>query len=358
MSTLLVMAGGTGGHVFPALAVARFLRERGVHIVWLGTRAGLEARLVPAAGFDMEWITIRGLRGKGLRQWLVTPFLVLLAMLQTVGVILRRRPAALLGMGGFVAGPGGLVAWLLRRPLVIHEQNAIAGLTNRWLARLADRVLTGFPETFAPARHAVCVGNPVRAEVAALPAPEVRLSARSGRLRLLVVGGSLGAQVFNEVVPQALAGLAPAQRPDVRHQCGRGRREWTEAAYRDAGVDATVTEFLDDMAAAYAWADLVLCRAGAMTIAELAAAGLPAILVPYPHAAGDHQRANATFLARHDAAILLPQPEFTPLRLRELLDELAARRAHLVQMAQRARALARPHATAAVAQACLEVLHA
>jgi UDP-N-acetylglucosamine--N-acetylmuramyl-(pentapeptide) pyrophosphoryl-undecaprenol N-acetylglucosamine transferase len=359
MRTLMVMAGGTGGHVFPALAVASLLRREGVEVVWLGTRRGLEARAVPAAGIDVEWISIRGLRGKGALGWLLAPLRLLIAMGQTVAAVLRRRPDAMLGMGGFVAGPGGLVAWLLRRPLLIHEANAVAGLTNRWLAKLADRVLTGFPRSEGiDEGRAEYVGNPVREDIAALPSPAERLAGRSGALRLLVVGGSQGARAFNEQVPAAIAAMAPAGRPEVRHQCGRGRLEPTRAAYGEAGVPAEVSEFIDDMAAAYAWADLVVCRAGAMTVAELAAAGLPAVLVPYPHAVSDHQTANARFLEAAGAAVLLPEAELTAARLAQELERLGADRGALLTMAERARVVARPQATARVAQICRESMHA
>lgn len=357
MSLMLVMAGGTGGHVFPALAVASRLRERGVDIVWLGTRDGLEARVVPQAGFDIEWISVRALRGKGLWGMVRMPFLVLTAMAQAAGVVLRRRPNALLGMGGFVAGPGGVVAWLLRRPLVIHEANAIAGFTNHMLSYLADRVLTGFPATFGKRKRIAHVGNPVRAEIAALPDPVQRLAARSGPLRLLVVGGSLGASALNEIVPAAAAGLAPGTL-EIRHQCGRGRGSAVEATYRTLGVEARVAEFIEDMAEAYRWADFVVCRAGAMTVAEIAAAGQAALFVPFPFAVSDHQAANAAYLVERGAALMIRQQELTPERLREELRTLAVDRARVLAMAGKARALAMPNATDAVADVCLRVCHA
>ncbi len=356
MSTLLIMAGGTGGHVFPALTVAEDLRNRGVDVVWLGTKSGLEARSVPAAGFDIEWIHIRGLRGKGVWGLIRTPFLLIVAMLQTVGVILRRRPTALLGMGGFVAGPGGLVAWLLRRPLLIHEANAIAGFTNRVLARLSSRVMSGFPDTFPERIHASYVGNPVRAEIALLPDPTTRMSGRSGKLRLLVVGGSQGARVLNELVPLALEGLDPA--PEVWHQSGFGNVEGVRFAYRQRGISAKIQEFIDDMARAYAWADLVICRAGAMTVAETSAAGVATIFVPFPHAVSDHQTANAQYLSRRDAAILIPQPELTVNRLKDTLLHLTNRRDRLLALAHKARTLAKPDAARRVADTCMEVLGA
>ncbi len=356
MSTLLIMAGGTGGHVFPALTVAETLRSRGVNIVWLGTKSGIEARSVPAAGFDIEWISIRGLRGKGLWGLLRMPFLLLTAMLQTTGVILRRRPAALLGMGGFVAGPGGLVAWLLRRPLLIHEANAIAGLTNRILARLGSRVMSGFPDTFPKGVDAEYVGNPIRREIAQLQDPTSRLASHHGELRLLVVGGSQGAKVFNELVPEVVNGLEPM--PEVWHQTGAGNAESVNSAYQRLGLSARVDEFIDDMAQAYGWADVVVCRAGAMTVAEVSAAGVATIFVPFPYAVGDHQTANARYLAKQDAAIVILQQDLTAERLIETLRHLSHERTEIVDMARRARLLARPEAALRVADICMEVLRA
>lgn len=359
---VLIMAGGTGGHVFPGLAVARRLAARRVPIVWLGTRAGIEARAVPASGLpiELEWIEMRGVRGSGLAAWLQLPFRLARAMRQAWRVLRRRRPQVVLSFGGFVSAPGGLIAVLTGTPLVIHEQNAVAGLSNRLLALVADRVLAGFPGAFRRRADVRVVGNPVRREIALLPPPAERLAGRSGRLRLLVIGGSLGAAVFNEIVPQALARLPEAQRPQVWHQCGRGNLAAVESAYREAGAgqDVRVSEFIDDMAQAYEWSDIVLCRAGAMTVAELAASGSAAILVPYPYAVDDHQTANARFLAERGAAVLLPQPQLTPQRLAELLGELAASRAPLIKMASAARAAAVTDADEAVAQACLEVIRA
>lgn len=360
MSGVLIMAGGTGGHVFPGLAVARRLRARDVPVAWLGTRTGLEARIVPAAGLgiDMEWLTIGGVRHKGLRSWLALPWRLANAMREARAVLRRRRPHVVLSMGGFVAGPGGLVAWLTRTPLVIHEQNAIPGLTNKWLAPLARAVLTGFPGALGAGARTRHVGNPVRREIAALTEPRARLAGRTGALRLLVVGGSLGAGVFNDVVPQAVAALTGAARPEVWHQCGRNAAETVKAAYAVVNASARVSEFIDDMAAAYGWADLVLCRAGAMTIAELAAAGVAAILVPYPHAVDDHQTANARFLSGSDAAILLPQAELNAARLGVLLSRFQERRELLMQMARAARSRAMLDADELVARICLETADA
>lgn len=352
MATFLVMAGGTGGHVFPALALAEALRARQHRVVWMGSRDGLEATLVPAAGFPIEWITVAGLRGRGLLGWLLAPFRVLRAVVQALAAMRRVRPQAVIGLGGFASGPGGIAAWLTRRPLLVHEQNAVPGLTNRVLARLADRVFEAFPGSFGSASaRAECVGNPVRAAIAALPAPRARYQDRAGRVRLLVVGGSQGAQALNTVVPQALARLASDQGFEVRHQAGARHADGTRAGYAHAGVNAEVTPFIDDIAAAYAWADLVVCRSGAMTVSELAAVGLAAVLVPYPVAADDHQTMNARWLVTAGAARLLPQSELTPERLAATLTSLAGR-GELLAMAEHGRAIAQLDAVPRLVAAC------
>ncbi|MDQ2695681.1 MAG: undecaprenyldiphospho-muramoylpentapeptide beta-N-acetylglucosaminyltransferase, partial [Pseudomonadota bacterium] len=284
---VMIMAGGTGGHVFPALAVAEWLRRRDVPVVWMGTRRGLEATLVPKAGIPVEWIGVAGLRSSGWRRGLMAPVMLAQALGQAAVALGRCRPRVVLGMGGFVSGPGGLMAWLRRIPLVIHEQNAVAGLTNRWLARFADQVLEAFPDSFPAARHARCTGNPVRQAIADLLPPAARFAGRRGPARLLVVGGSQGALALNQLVPQALARLP--ERPEVWHQAGGRLLEAARTAYAQAGVSARLEPFIDDMAGAYGWADLVLCRAGALTVAELAAAGVGAVLVPFPYAVDDHQ---------------------------------------------------------------------
>ena len=356
MGPVMVMAGGTGGHVFPALAAAQRLRERGAEVFWLGTRKGLEARLVPEQGIAMEWIQVEGLRGSGLKRWLKAPLTLSLALLQAFRVIRRRRPAVALGMGGFAAGPGGLMARLLGVPLVVHEQNKVPGLTNQWLARIATRVFEAFPGSFLPQRNARACGNPVRREIAALAPPAERFAGRSGALRLLVLGGSLGAQALNENLPRALALISRAKRPEIRHQSGRNKLRETRQAYLDAGVAAEVEPFVENMAEAYGWADLVVCRAGALTIAELASCGVPSILVPYPHAVDDHQTRNAGFLASAGAAVLLPQGELTPERLSELLSPLLDDPEKRLSMATAARRLGMPQATCRVADICQEVM--
>jgi UDP-N-acetylglucosamine--N-acetylmuramyl-(pentapeptide) pyrophosphoryl-undecaprenol N-acetylglucosamine transferase len=351
---ILVMAGGTGGHVYPALAVARALQASSRDVVWLGTHRGLESRVVPAAGIDIEWISVKGLRRKGVLAFLTAPLQIGWALLQSLGVILRRRPAAVLGMGGFVSGPGGVAAWLTRRPLVIHEQNAAAGLTNRLLARLARVVLQAFPGSFNSPVIAETVGNPVREDIAAIPPPAERYGGRQGPLRLLVLGGSQGALALNRTVPAALAQLAVELRPVVRHQCGATTFDTAEKAYADCGIDVELLPFIEDMAEVYAWADLVVCRAGALTVAELCAVGLPALFVPYPAAVDDHQTANATPLTEAGAAAIIQESELTSGSLAGLLCEWLQSRETLLRRAQKARRLAAPNALHRITELCLE----
>lgn len=354
---VLIMAGGTGGHVYPALAVAKMLQEQAVPVVWMGTRNGLEARVIPANGIDMEWLSIGGLRGKGKLALALAPFKLALACLQALLILRRVKPRCVLGMGGFVSGPGGLMAILLRIPLVLHEQNAVPGLTNSKLASRADVVLQAFPEAFSESIGAEYVGNPVRQDIMAISAPAERIRMQ-GALRLLVVGGSLGAQALNELVPQALAKLDADKllggAAQVRHQAGGNKRDAAAAAYRNAGVEAQVDGFIEDMAAAYEWADLVICRAGAMTIAEISAAGVASILVPYPHAVDDHQTANALFLAKHKAAVMIPQRELEVEQLAEWLEEYIQNRDGLLQMAETAREHGMPESTQLVVDALLK----
>jgi UDP-N-acetylglucosamine--N-acetylmuramyl-(pentapeptide) pyrophosphoryl-undecaprenol N-acetylglucosamine transferase len=352
--TVLIMAGGTGGHVFPALAIAEALRATR-DIVWLGTRLGIEARLVPAAGYPVEWIEVEGLRGKGLGRWLIAPVRLLKAVAQARQALARRRPGVVLGLGGFASGPGGVAAWLAGAPLVIHEQNAVAGLTNRWLARIATLIAEGFPGSFPAAQRAVYVGNPVRPEIAALPPPRERFGSRSGPIRLFVFGGSQGSLALNRLVPAAVALLPASRRPWVLHQSGAKDSDATASAYREAGVQADVRPFIDDMAAAYANADLVISRAGASTVAELAAAGVGAILVPYPSAADDHQARNAEWLGRVSAAQVVPEAGLTAAELANRLATLSGNgRARLLAMAEAARALAVTDAARRVADLCLQ----
>ena len=354
---VLIMAGGTGGHVFPALAVAAELSARGVAVSWLGTQRGLESRVVPAAGYPLETMRVSGIRGKGVMKMIAAPFMLMIALVQALFIQLRLRPRAVLGMGGFAAGPGGVVAWLLRRPLLIHEQNSVAGMTNRWLAPLARVVMEAFPGSLPACRHAVHTGNPVRAGITRLPDPSERFAGRSGALRVLVVGGSLGARALNEVLPAAVAQLAADQSVQIRHQTGSADLESVRAAYAaldvNAGIDATADAFIEDMAAAYSWADVVVCRSGALTIAELAVVGVASILVPFPHATDDHQTGNARFLADAGAAILMPQDTMSAEKLAGLLEDFSRQRDMLLEMACRARELAMPDAARRVAEHCL-----
>ena len=351
----MVMAGGTGGHVFPALAVADYLRDHGESVVWMGTRNGIESRLVPQAGYPIEWLEVSGLRGKGKLTLLGAPFKLLIACWQAARILLSNRPRAVLGMGGFAAGPGGLMAWLMRIPLVIHEQNAIAGLTNRLLKPLARRAYFAFPQATQPDTSSNIVGNPVRADIAEIPSPDERLKNRAEqRMRLLVIGGSLGARALNSMLPEALALIAEEQRPSVRHQCGAAHLAACLALYKEHGVAAEVLPFVEDMAEAYHWADLVICRAGAMTVSELAAAGMASILVPYPYAVDDHQYFNAQFLASANAARVVRESELRPEELANWLQDYASNRKQLLEMSRQARSVARTDAAQRVAQGIIQ----
>jgi UDP-N-acetylglucosamine--N-acetylmuramyl-(pentapeptide) pyrophosphoryl-undecaprenol N-acetylglucosamine transferase len=352
---ILIMAGGTGGHVFPALAVARALLARNEQVVWLGTELGIEARLVPAEGIELERVRVKGLRRRGFAAWLTAPLQIVLAVWEALRILRRRRPKLVLGMGGYTAGPGGLASWLLRIPLLIHEQNAVAGLTNRLLANFAREVLEAFPGSFSADLKTRLTGNPVRHDITALPAPDVRLGGRSGPLRLLVLGGSQGAKALNEILGPAVALIAEAERPVIRHQTGESTYGVAEVAYRRAGVQASLHAFIADMAEAYGWADLVIARSGALTVAELAAAGVGAILVPYPAAVDDHQTRNAAYLVDAGAATLIPQDELDAERLAAELQRHIDDRALVMQRARSARAQAKPDATADIVARCLAI---
>lgn len=349
---VLIMAGGTGGHVYPGLAVAERLRDAGIAVAWLGTADGIESRLVPAAGIVLHTIRVHGLRGTGWRRWLTAPFGIARAVWAALAVLRRVRPAAVLGFGGFASGPGGLAAWLSGRPLLVHEQNARPGLTNRLLARLARRVLEAFPNTFADARHVFHTGNPVRPAIAQTPA----FAEPEGPLRVLVLGGSQGALFLNQTVPAALSALGTDRALQIRHQCGPAHLAVTAGAYSDAGGSADVVPFIDDMAQAYAWAHLVIARAGAMTVAELAAAGRPALLVPFPYAVDDHQAHNAMYLAEREAAVWVRQEQVDAHSLAERLGALIGDDTALARMAAAARAAARPDAGDLVVRHCQEVM--
>ncbi len=354
---ILIMAGGTGGHVYPALATARCLQGEGYRVEWLGTEQGIESRLVPAAGITLHRLSVTGLRGKRLAVLLKAPLLLPLALGQAMKVCLRLRPGCVLGMGGFASGPGGLSAWLLGVPLLIQEQNAVPGTTNRILARLASVVMEGFEGAFG-LPGVLYTGNPVRPEIANMPAPELRQRGRHKPLRVLVVGGSLGAQALNQAMPAALAAMPESLRPEVRHQTGPKQYAATAALYQANAVVASVEPYIEDMAEAYSWADVAVCRAGALTVSELAAAGLPSLLVPYPHAIDDHQTRNAEWLSKRGGAILLPQDALNTATLAQQLVDWQASREDLLAMAIRARECARPMATQEVAARCMEVANA
>ena len=350
----LIMAGGTGGHVVPALSLARALQAKGVEIHWLGTPRGIENTLVPEAGIPLHHVSIVGLRGNGTLGWLKAPWRLWKAIRQARRIIQSLDVSLVVGLGGFASGPGGLAAWLMKVPLIIHEQNALPGMTNKVLARLARRVYAAFPNAFDDARHPVVIGNPVRQEIAAIGEAPREIEALTARpLRLLVVGGSLGAQVLNERVPAALALMTADARPEVRHQAGRNKEAATIEAYETAGVEANVSDFIGDMARAYEWADLVVCRSGALTVTELAAAGRASLLVPFPHAVDDHQTINANYLVEAGAAQLIPQAKMSVQALSDTLGELLE--AHrLLEMGRRARSVAQLEATDIMAQGCME----
>ncbi|KGD99062.1 UDP-N-acetylglucosamine--N-acetylmuramyl-(pentapeptide) pyrophosphoryl-UDP N-acetylglucosamine transferase [Achromobacter sp. RTa] len=345
--TILIMAGGTGGHIMPGLAVADVLRERGWRVLWLGNPEKMEGRLVPPRGIELVPLRFQGVRGKGASALLKLPFLLLRAFAQAWSRLADVRPDVVLGMGGYVAFPGGVVAALRGTPLVVHEQNAVAGTANKWLARMARRVLSGFPGVLPKGE---AMGNPVRADMCALPDPAERYAGRSGALRVLVVGGSLGALALNTTLPQALALLPQESRPEVVHQAGEQHLPALQQAYAQAGVAADCRAFIDDMAGALGAADLLICRAGAMTVSEVAAAGVAALFVPFPHAIDDHQTANARFLSDAQAAWLQPQTALTPEWLAQWLGQRT--RQELQAVAERARAHARPEAAAHIADAC------
>jgi UDP-N-acetylglucosamine--N-acetylmuramyl-(pentapeptide) pyrophosphoryl-undecaprenol N-acetylglucosamine transferase len=346
---VMIMAGGTGGHVYPALAVADELIQRGIPVVWMGTKKGIEARLVPEAGIEVEWLGMSGLRGKGILTLLLAPLKIMMACYQAVKIIHRRKPGVVLGMGGFVSAPGGFMAWIARVPLLIHEQNAVPGMSNRLLSKVANKALEAFPNSFkTDAQH---VGNPVRRSITTLSSPQQRNNERKDALRILVFGGSLGAARLNEVVPQACASILKDSELQIKHQAGPGNFDQTRLNYAHLRVKAEVLEYIDDMESMYSWADLVICRAGAMTIAELAAAGVASILVPYPYAVDDHQTFNAKFLSDAGAAILLNQDKLNVDSLVSILREMS--REKTLEMANKARKLGMPESTKLVTEACL-----
>ncbi|MEB0038956.1 MULTISPECIES: undecaprenyldiphospho-muramoylpentapeptide beta-N-acetylglucosaminyltransferase [unclassified Pseudomonas] len=353
-ANVLIMAGGTGGHVFPALACAQEFKARGYSVHWLGTPRGIENELVPQAGLPLHLINMTGLRGKGVLALLKAPFVLFKALMQARKIVRQLQPVCVLGLGGYVTGPGGLAAKLAGIPLIIHEQNAIAGTANRTLVPFASRVCEAFPDTFSKSAKRRTTGNPVRSELF-LETPRQVLAGR--KARLLILGGSLGAEPLNKLLPEALALLPVEVRPEVFHQAGKNHDQITAERYRTAGVEAQVAPFIKDMAQAYGWADLVVCRAGALTVSELAAAGLPSLLVPLPHAIDDHQSRNADYLAREGAAFVMPQATTGVAEMAARLKEVLMQPEQLNNMARTARCLAKPDATRTVVDVCLEVAH-
>ena len=353
--TFLMMAGGTGGHIFPALAVAQSLQQMGHKVVWLGSTGSMEERLVPQYGIPLETVAMKGVRGKGLWRKLTLPWMLLRSVQAAVNIIRRHKIDAVIGFGGFVTFPGGMAAKAVGIPIIIHEQNAVAGMANRRLAKWAARVLYAFPKAFEHYPDGL-VGNPVRADIAQLPKPEERFAGRSGPLRIFIIGGSLGAQALNETVPQAMARIPEEARPRITHQSGRGHLAHLQAAYQAAGVSAECVEFVDDMAAVYRDADVLICRAGALTIAELTAAGVGALLVPFPHAVDDHQTANARFMVQAEAGLLLPQTQLTAEKLAEIIGGL--NREKCLEWAENARTLAMPGSAGRVAEAAMSAAKA
>lgn len=356
---ILIMAGGTGGHVYPALAVADELKEKGFQLFWLGTSKGMEARVVPNHGYPLLKINVAGVRGNGLLRLLFTPFMLVIALLQAIMIMIKVRPVVVLGMGGFASGPGGIAAWIMRIPLLIHEQNAIAGLTNRLLAPFAVSIMAAFPGAFKESNKLIITGNPVRNDIVNLAEPEERYANRNSKhLRVLVLGGSLGAKKLNEVIPQTLSELGSEYQLEIKHQCGERHLADTEATYKKYNVNVEVLPFINDMAEVYAWADIVICRAGALTIAELAATGVGSILIPFPYAVDDHQTENGKYLADADAAILIQETQLKIEKLKEHLLTLCRAPEQLLNMAVNARSLAKPTATNDVAKLCMEAIHA
>lgn len=351
---VLIMAGGTGGHIFPGLAVAEVLRRKNIPVRWLGAEGGMETRTVAEAGIDLDLVAISGLRGKGLMRWIRMPLMLGRAVWQARRLLEANRPGCAVSFGGYAAAPGGIAAWTKGIPVVVHEQNRIPGMTNRLLTRFARKILQGFPGTFPENMAAIDSGNPVRREVAMLADPQTRLAGRTGAVRVLITGGSQGAQVLNLVVPEALKLLPSSINFEIRHQAGSERVAEAQNAYATAGIDAEVKPFIKDMAAAYAWADLVICRSGALTVAELAAAGVASVLVPFAYAVDDHQTRNAEYLANSKAAIILPQGSLDAQVLATALEPLMSDREVLLSMAIAARKLALPDAAEKVVEACSE----
>lgn len=354
---VLIIAGGTGGHVMPALSVAEYLKIQGIAVHWIGTQSGIESQLVTAAQIPLSYIDIQGLRGHTLRRWLMAPYQITKAIIQSCKIMLAQKPDVVLSMGGYVSGPGAIAAWSLRIPFILHEQNAVEGWTNRLLSHFAKRIMVAFPQTFQDKQKKVMyTGNPVRADILNVLPPSARLQDRPpSSFRVLVLGGSLGAFVLNETVPKTLALFPQNKRPEIWHQTGKHHLAKTQALYDQCGVKGIVTDFISQMSKAYEWADVIICRSGALTVAEIAAVGVPSILIPFPYAIGDHQTVNARFLSDENAAILLPQSELNAQCLHDLLNDLIDSPKKRLEMANRCREFAKPHATAMVALQCVEV---
>lgn len=353
--TIIIMAGGTGGHVYPAIAVADVLKLNGFNIVWVGNKNSFEAEVVPNAGYEIEYITISGIRGTKFSKLISIPFKITSSVLQAIKIFRKYKPVSVLGMGGYVSGPGAIACKILHIPLIIHEQNSIPGFTNRILSRFATLVLVAFPEAFSGNIKAIYTGNPIRESISRLPEPNIRYAEHADNIKLLVLGGSLGAKYLNENIPASLSFLSEGQKIDIWHQAGKGKHIETKNAYKQKNIKAKVDEFIIDMDLAYLWADIVICRAGAMTVSELSNAGLASILVPYPHAVDDHQTHNAEFLVNANAAIMAQQSELFVNFLTNLLSDIIVKgRAYLLTMANNAYALAKPDATSRVAQICME----
>lgn len=352
---ILIMAGGTGGHVFPGIAVAHYLQHHQHEVQWLGTLHGLDTKVVPKAGITLHKINIKGLRGKGKLGLLLAPFKIMLAIISTMKVLKQFNPDVVLGMGGYVAGPGGIACWLKRIPLVIHEQNAIPGKTNLILSCFSRTVLQAFANSFQSKVHAITVGNPIRHTICQLPIPELRFAERKGKLRVLIFGGSQGAEALNECVVNLLSTTFAKNHLETLHQVGTLHYESMQQHYREYDFSGKVVAFIDDMAEAYAWADLVICRSGALSVSEIAAAGLFSILVPFPAAVDDHQTANARVLQQANAATVIQQVDLTVSKLLEILQDFSSNRVALLQPALNARKCAQPLATQTVAEKCLEV---
>ena len=356
---ILIMAGGTGGHIYPALAVADSLKQKGFNLYWLGSEKGMENKVVPEHGYPLLKINVSGVRGNGLLRLLFTPFMLIIALYQSLMIMIKVRPVVVLGMGGFASGPGGIAAWLMRIPLLIHEQNAIAGMTNNLLAPFAVSILAAFPNAFKSSEKIIITGNPVRENITTISTPKDRFAKRDvNELKVLVLGGSLGAKKLNDVMPRAMASLADEFKYEIKHQCGEKHFVDTEKAYAEQNVNVEVLPFINNMADVYSWADIVICRAGALTIAELASAGVASILIPFPYAVDDHQTSNASYLADESAAVLIQESQLTSDKIRDLLLKWYQAPELLLQMASKARSLAKPKATEDVAKYCMEAIHA